>query len=334
VERLDVQSRPRNRRLRDAPFGERATFRLNKAALRAQGASTALLDQVGSSAYRYFRLVARPFAARTCYEFRDLRWRLPSVAVHGDAHIEQFVVTNEAYGLADFDRAGFGPAVVGHGQVRGLDSLSPAVRPSGRATRPKAVAAYFDAYRAALDLPRRGLRPTVVDRSTRRPPSGSACLAAVGGRLDASDASRRSEQALRDGWFRFVDLMTETCSSTVRGRSTGSPAVGRVEIGIGSALEPKTLIRIDGPTDVPDDDLILEARITATPDGRDCVSRPLNGGSLDVLMFASLLGQRLPEVFGLPAARRRARGAGAVDSVVGPAATVSWRSPISRRRRT
>ena len=80
----------------DAPFGERATFRLNKAELRAEGASPALLDKVGSSAYRYFRAVARPFAARTCYEFRDLRWRLPSVAVHGDAHVEQFVVNNNS----------------------------------------------------------------------------------------------------------------------------------------------------------------------------------------------------------------------------------------------
>ena len=32
-----------------------------------------LVEQLGSSAYRYFPLLARPFAAKTCYEFRDLR---------------------------------------------------------------------------------------------------------------------------------------------------------------------------------------------------------------------------------------------------------------------
>lgn len=40
------------------------------------------------------------------------RWRLPSGAVQGDAHLEQFVVTDDDFGLADFDNAGYGPAIV------------------------------------------------------------------------------------------------------------------------------------------------------------------------------------------------------------------------------
>ena len=70
-----------------------------------RGAATTLGGAILSAA-----LLA--FAARTCYEFRDVRWQLPSVAVHGDAHPEQFVVTDASFGLADFDRAGFGPAIV------------------------------------------------------------------------------------------------------------------------------------------------------------------------------------------------------------------------------
>ena len=279
----------------DSPFGDRATFRLNKASLRAQGASLALLEKVGSSAHRYFRLLARPFAARTCYEFRDLRWRLPSVAVHGDAHIEQFVLTNDAYGLSDFDRAGFGPAVVD--LVRYAASIHLACREAQwSCDGPQAAAAYFDAYRASLDHLERRTQPTVVDRVRVGLPQDPHTW------LQWADSLMRpmppaDEQAFRDGWFRFVDLMAET--SPDRPRAFYHIArVGRVEIGIGSALEPKTLIRVDGPTAAADDDVILEARITATPNGRDCVSRPPNGGSLDVLMFASLLGQRLPEVFG------------------------------------
>jgi uncharacterized protein DUF2252 len=279
----------------DAPFGDRATFRLSKATLRAQGASPALLEKVGSSGYRYFRLLARQFAARTCYEFRDLRWRLPSVAVHGDAHIEQFVVTNDAYGLADFDRAGFGPAVVD--LVRFAASIHLACRDAqwscdGR----QAVTAYFDAYRASLDHPVTRSRPTLVDRVHAGPPQDPRTW------LQWADGLMRpmppaEEQAFRDGWFRFVELMTETFPQRPQAFYRISH-LGRIEIGIGSALEPKTLIRIDGPTDAPDDDLMLEVRITAARDARDCVSRPATGGSLDVLMFASLLGQRLPEVFG------------------------------------
>src|SRR5690606_4348437 len=72
-------------------------LRLTKAAWRADGASEALLDSIGASAFRYFRAVAEPFKHRTCEAFRDLRWRLPSAAVHGDAHLEQFVVTDDDF---------------------------------------------------------------------------------------------------------------------------------------------------------------------------------------------------------------------------------------------
>jgi hypothetical protein len=74
--------------------------------------------------------------------------------------------------------------------------------------------------------------------------------------------------------------------------------VGHAEIGVGSALERKTLIRVAGPTAAPEDDVILEARISATPTGRECVTRPATGGSLHVLTFTYQLGPRLPDVFG------------------------------------
>src|SRR5688572_4003176 len=96
----------------DSPLDDPASFRVDKATLRAGGASAALIDRVTARALRYFRLLARQSSARTCLEFRDLRWRLPAVAVHGDAHVEQFVVTRRSYGLEDFDMSGFGPAVV------------------------------------------------------------------------------------------------------------------------------------------------------------------------------------------------------------------------------
>ena len=50
----------------DASFGEHASLRLTRATLRAQETSPALVEKLGSSAYRYFRLLARQFAARTC----------------------------------------------------------------------------------------------------------------------------------------------------------------------------------------------------------------------------------------------------------------------------
>lgn len=61
----------------DAPFGEHASLRDQGDAARTKGmagrSSKARFERV-----RYFRLLARPFAARTCDEFREPRWRRPS----------------------------------------------------------------------------------------------------------------------------------------------------------------------------------------------------------------------------------------------------------------
>lgn len=289
----------------DRPFGEPATFRLQKAALRREGAAAPLIERLDARALRYFRLLARATASRTCFEFRDLRWRLPAVAVHGDAHVEQFVVTGRSYGLEDFDMAGFGPAVVD--LVRYATSLHLACREAawpcdGRA----AVAAYFDAYRAALDHPVERHPPAIVDRLRAAVPQDpEPWLRWADSLMQPLPAAE--ETALRDGWRRFVDLMRET--------RPDRPApfyrvvrVGGIAVGVGSALEPKTLIRIAGPTEAGDDDLILEARVTSTETADQCVSRPPNGGSLHVLMFSTLLGSRLPDVFGFMP-REGARGA-------------------------
>jgi hypothetical protein len=279
----------------EAPFGAPDSFRLEKNALRSQGASAALIEKVQANSFRYFRLLARQFAARTCFEFNDLRWRLPAVAVHGDAHIEQFVVTDRSYGLEDFDLAGLGPAVVD--LVRYASSIHVACRNAGWSCNgDEAVNAYFDAYQAALDHPVDRVQPAIVARLRASVPQDQP------GWLKWAEAIMQplppdDEKALRQGWERFVYLMKET--SPDRPESFYRIArAGRVDIGVGSALETKTLIRIAGPTDAPDDDSILEARITATPSGFECVSRPATGGSLHVLMYAALLGPRLPDVFG------------------------------------
>jgi hypothetical protein len=150
----------------ESPFGAPASFRVDKKALRAQGPSSALIEKVDASPFRYFRLLARQFNARTCFAFNDLRWRLPAAAVHGDAHIEQFVVTERSYGLEDFDQAGFGPAVVD--LVRFAASIHVACRTAPWACNgDEAVQAYFAAYRAALEQPVDRTQPAIVERLMR-----------------------------------------------------------------------------------------------------------------------------------------------------------------------
>jgi Ser/Thr protein kinase RdoA (MazF antagonist) len=118
---------PAQRASTSLPGEDIFNLQLTKAQLRADGASEALIDKIGASAFRYFRAMAEPSKHRTCEAFRDLRWRLPSGAVHGDAHLEQFVVTDDDFGLADFDNAGYGPAIVD--VVRYASSL---ISPAGK----------------------------------------------------------------------------------------------------------------------------------------------------------------------------------------------------------
>ena len=238
-------------------------LQLTKAELRANGASEALIDKIGSSAFRYFRAMAEPFKHRTCEAFRDLRWRLPSGAVHGDAHLEQFVVTDDDFGLADFDNAGYGPAIVD--LVRYAASLHLACREiEGGCDPEQAVAAYFNAYRTALDHPVPRNQPAIVARlRARLGPEPEAWLQWADGLMQP--LAPADDERVRSEWFRFVALMRETTPA----RPESFYRIGRlgsVEIGLGSALERKMLVRIAGATEDPLDDLILEARTQSLPE--------------------------------------------------------------------
>ncbi len=239
--------------------------------------------------------MAEPFKHRTCEAFRDLRWRLPSAAVHGDAHLEQFVVTDDDFGLADFDHAGYGPAIVD--LVRYAASLHLACREiDGGCDPDQAVAAYFNAYRTALDHPVSRTPPQIVGRlRARLGPEPDAWLTWAEGLMQPLGPAE--EERVRHEWFRFVALMRETTPDRPES-FYGIRRLGSVEIGLGSALEQKMLIRIEGPSDSPLDDLILEARAHSLPEYRGCVWRP-TGGSLNVFMLTSLLAHPLPEVFGV-----------------------------------
>jgi hypothetical protein len=197
--------------------------------------------------------------------------------------------------MQDFDQAGFGPAIVD--LVRYAASIHVACRrTSFRCDADRAVAAYFTAYRNALDHPIPPTTPGIVERIRQTSPAyPDGWLAWVDGQIRPVPPEEEAE--FRRGWARFVTLLTET----QRGRPTNLYEIsklGRIEIGVGSALDKKILVRTRGASDDPADDLILESRLTRRPTGRECVWRPPHGGSLHVILFTAVIGRRLPEVFG------------------------------------
>jgi len=278
------------------PATESPSFRLDKAELRRAGIDATQIAKIDASAFRYFRLLARPYEIRTCDAFRDVRWTLPTVAVHGDLHVEQFVVTSETYGVEDFDQSGYGPAVVD--LVRYAASIDLAARElAWRCNADQAVEKFFAAYRSALDkAPPQPHPPAVVDRLRRRAPQARAAWLEWVDRqmlpLPGGDEARA-----RKAWTRFTDLQ-----AAVR---PDRPAAffeivraGVLRMGVGSALERKLLVRVRGPSADPDDDVVLEARASEPPGASGCVWRPDQGSALHVLTFMALLGPRMPEVLG------------------------------------
>jgi hypothetical protein len=76
--------------------------------------------------------------------------------------------------------------------------------------------------------------------------------------------ARAEDERVRGEWYRFVALMRETNPARPETFYRIS-RLGSLEIGLGSALERKMLIRITGATDDPLDDVILEARYHSLP---------------------------------------------------------------------
>ena len=96
------------------------------------GASAELIDRLRADPFTYFRFINRAWTARVCEAFADVT--SPTIVrLHGDAHIEQFALTKDAWGLDDFDDSTRGPrlSMLSGSWAR---SISPAVSAAGRAT--------------------------------------------------------------------------------------------------------------------------------------------------------------------------------------------------------
>ena len=276
-------------------FGRPMTMTLDRARMRANGATPALLAKLDASAHRYSRLLAIEVAARTCLEFRDVRWHLPVVAIHGDAHLEQFASTPTTFGLEDFDEAGFGPAVVD--LVRFATSIHLACREVQFECRAEdAVAAFFKAYRGAIDRPTERTLPAVASRMRARVPQDNQGWLAWADGL-AEPLSPSQEEVTKKNWAAYITAAGDHEKEAASG-FYDILRIGQLKMGVGSALESKLLFRVKGPTDSPDDDQILEARVASVPSSSACTYRPPYGGALYMLTFIAVLGSRMPHAFG------------------------------------
>jgi hypothetical protein len=196
----------------------------------------------------------------------------PTVRLHGDAHVEQFTVTSQAWGLDDFDDSAKGPALVDI--VRFLGSVDLIARQRGWIVeRDSLFDRFFSGYRKGLREPEfQPPRPSVVDRLRAGQP---------GSRPEFLTWGETLMTPMADGPMKAVLGGMEAIARVVYADRSDLPpgyfavvAAGWLRRGVGSATAPKILIRIQGGSTAPDDDELIEAKQVQSLEGLQCLQLP------------------------------------------------------------
>jgi uncharacterized protein (DUF2252 family) len=292
--------------LRAMPSG-RGQLRPHPAAL--EGASAELIDRLRADPFTYFRFINRAWTERVCEAFADVT-DPTIVRLHGDAHVEQFVLTKDAWGLDDFDDSTRGPSFVDI--VRFLGSIDLATRQRGwTRDRDELWNRFFEGYRRGLSNPDyRPPEPDIVRQLRQQAPVTPAAYLAwaerqmkpmdearlksvVAGMEDLDRLVRRERPNLAPGYFAVT-------------------RAGWLRMGVGSAATRKVLIRAQGPTTDPDDDVLLEAKEVTNLEGVRCLEGPTNPLAVRVIDGTRQLGRLKHDILAvgptllIPAAADRA----------------------------
>jgi Uncharacterized protein conserved in bacteria (DUF2252) len=254
-------------------------------------ATPKLIQELRADPYNYFRFVNRPWIARVCNAFGAEIPNLPVVQLHGDAHVEQFAFTQNSWGLEDFDDSARGPALIDI--VRFLGSIDVAARQrSWEKDRDVLFDRFFEGYRRGLADP--GYAPGPPDivlrlRVDAKIPATQASLLAWGESKMQPMADVTMKNVLA-GVEAFAAILRREYPELAPGYFRVVRA-GWLNIGVGSAVNPKILVRVQGPTDDPADDEILEIKKIAEFDGLGCLETPALQPTLRIIDGSKQIGR-------------------------------------------
>ena len=240
--------------------------------------------------YTFFRFVNRGWVSGVCRELGPAMKKMPIVRLHGDAHLEQYAFTDTAYGLDDFDNTTEGSAVID--LVRFIGSIRLVTRERGWTSDTERLTdAFFRGYERGLADPSATVAaPQVVQRLRQRPVRDQpAFLAWAEGLMMPVPAA--VEEATRSG---LSALAESAAIGVVHVPSSyfDVKRVGALHMGVGSHELPKLLIRVQGLTSSPDDDVILEAKEPAADlSGLTCMRPPPQSPAVRVLAGAQQVGR-------------------------------------------
>jgi hypothetical protein len=254
-----------------------------------QRATPELIERLRADPYDYFRFVNRSWVARVCDVFsRDLEG-LPVIRLHGDAHVEQFALTQDAWGLDDFDDSARGPAVVDIARFLGSVDLI-ARRRSWEKDRDRLFDRFIEGYKRGLMEPDHLPPPPDVVRRLRAGAPASRAVFLAWGESKMEPLADGSMKAVKAAIAAFAPVM-------LRERPDLGPEyftmvrAGSVQSGVGSAVTPKLMIRVRGPSDDPADDELLESKKIGDLGGLSCLKIPAVHPTLRVIDGSKQLGR-------------------------------------------
>ena len=226
-----------------------------------------LLERILEGPHNYFRFINIRFAEAVCLRFQKQVKEIPNVNLQGDAHLENYAVTERGRGLTDFDDATIGPMVLD--LVRFGVSIHLACRVNGWEDKAESIVqSFFSSYGAALENPELTIPPPeLVDRIR-------ASFTPDTERLLKAD--EKLMKPLGEPFEKF-ELSFKQYIDQVAVKYPQLPPhffdikkAGRLKIGIGSALDEKYLVEVEGATKAPEDDLILEMKEVVDLRGISC----------------------------------------------------------------
>ena len=248
-----------------------------------------LLERIRSSPHGYLRFINIPFSQEVCDLYAEALASYPDFNLHGDAHIEQYAVTDLGRGLTDFDDSSLGPALVD--LSRFAVSLELAARAHGWSDEGERLFERFlEGYVAALADPESvAPEPTVATRLASRFEFDREKYFQW-----IDEIAKPIPAAQRQGLLAALEIYVED----VQARRTDLESsffevvkIGSLKLGIGSALDRKYLIQIRGATDSVEDDVVLELKTVRDLSGIDCISTGQSDDPYRILMGQSIAYQ-------------------------------------------